>query len=189
MRKTIAVMLLTTGLAACGQQNASNHASQPTTQLDSPAPDSAPARVFAPANDAARASTGQLTVTIATRLPDAGAANADAQEVLTLHGANNFAIDGQIMSAVSPATQVQGQTLRALLSLPVEEPEVLVYRVGAETKPPSGQGLCGANATAYVVMWEPSAPGTTEMKIMGVSGGAPGAASARACPVLDYQQS
>jgi hypothetical protein len=190
MRGGIAVILLAVSLAACDQQNgASNTAQHPATQLDSPAPDSQPSRVFAPSSDAARAATGQLTVTIATRLPDAGAANADAQEVLTLHGANGLNIDGQITSAISPATQVQGQTLRALFSLPVEESDVLVYRVSAETKTSAGQGLCGANATAYVVMWEPSGPGDTQMKIMGVSGGAPGAASARSCPVLDYQQS
>jgi len=188
MRSSIALMLLMATLAACGQQNGASHGTdRPSQPLDAPAPDSQPSRVFTPASDAARSATGQLTVTIATRLPDAGAANADAQEVLTLHGANNLNIDAQILSAVSPATQVQGQTLRALFGLPVEEPEVLVYRVSAETRAQNGQGLCGANATAFVVMWEPSGPPNPVMKIMGVSGGAPGAGGARACPVLDYQ--
>jgi len=189
MRSSIATILFAVSLAACGQQNGAANGANPAPQLDSPAPDSQPARVFAPTSDAARAATGQLTISIATRLPDAGAANADAQEVMTLHGANGLNIDAHITGAVSPATQVQGQTLRALLNLPVEEPQVLVYGVNNETKPANGQGLCGASPTAFVVVWEPSAPGSSDMKIMGVSGGAPGAAGARACPVLEYQQS
>jgi hypothetical protein len=89
---------------------------------------------------------------------------------------------------VSPATQVEGQTLRALLALPVEEPQVLVYRVSSETKPESGQGLCGAGETAFVVVWEPSGPAQSALKVMGVSNGAPGAAGARACPMLEYRR-
>lgn len=183
----VAFMVLAAVLAACGQQNASKGASQ-ATQLDAPAPDTDPARNFSPTSDSARSTTGALIVTIATRLPDAGAANADAQEVLTLHGANGLNVDAQITSTASPATQVQGQTLRALLNIPVDAPEVLVYHVTAETKPAGGQGLCGADAAQYVVVWEPSDPGASAMKVMGVSGGAPGAASAHACPVLEYQR-
>jgi hypothetical protein len=187
MRSSFTFIVLAVALAACGQQNAAKGASQPA-QLDAPAPDTDPARNFSPTTDAARATTGALTVTIATRLPDAGAANADAQEVLTLHGANGLNVDAQITSTASPPTQVQVQTLLALLNIPVDAPEVLVYRVSAETKAGSGQGLCGADATQYVVVWEPSDPGATAMKVMGVSGGAPGAASAHACPVLEYQR-
>ena len=187
MRSSVVFIALAVALAACGQPNPSKAAGQ-ATQLDAPAPDTDPARNFSPASDSARTTTGALTVTIATRLPDAGAANADAQEVLTLHGANGLNVDAQITSTASPATQVQGQTLRALLNLPVEAQEVLVYRVSAETKPASGQGLCGGDATQFVVVWEPSDPGASGMKVMGVSGGAPGAASAHACPVLDYQR-
>ena len=126
---------------------------------------------------------------VATQLPDASQPNADAVEVLSLHGANGLVVEAPIASNVSPATQVGGQTLRALLSLPVEEPQVLVYRVSNETKPANGQGLCGANAAAYVVVWEPSAPGDPSLKIMGTSGGAPGAAAAHACPMLEYRRS
>ena len=187
MRSNVAFIVLAVALAACGQQNASKGASEPA-QLDSPSSDTNPARSFNPVSDSARAASGTLTVTIATRLPDAGAANADAQETLTLHGVNGFNVDAQITSTASPATQVQGQTLRALLNLPVEAQEVLVYHAGAETKPAGGQGLCGAETTQYVVVWEPSDPGATAMKVMGVSGGAPGAASAHACPVLEYQR-
>src|SRR5262249_13211597 len=153
------------------------------------APDTEPTRVFAPNNDAARTASGQLTVATATQLPGADQPNADAVEVLSLRGANGLAIEAPISSNVSPATQVGGQTLRALLSLPVEEPQVLVYRVSNESKPASGQGLCGASPTAFVVVWEPSGPGDPSLKIMGTSGGAPGAAAARACPMLEYRRS
>ena len=190
MFKRIAFSALLLTLAACGQQSSTSQASNaPHPQLDAPAPDAEPSRVFAPVNDAARTATGQLTVATATQLPDASQPNADAQEVLALTGATGLVISAPITSNTSPATQVGGQTLRALMSLPVEEPQVLVYRVATETKPASGQGLCGAGATAYVVVWEPSAPGDPSMKILGVSGGAPGAAAAHACPMLEYRRS
>ncbi len=190
MMKRFALAALVVAAAACNQQSASNTSTATqTAQLDSPAPGAEPTRVFTPSNDAARAATGQLTVATATQLPDASQPNADAVEVLSLHGANGLAIEAPIASNVSPATQVSGQTLRALLSLPVEEPQVLVYHVSRETKPPSGQGLCGANATAYVVVWEPSGPGDSSYKIMGTYGGAPGAAAAHACPMLEYRRS
>lgn len=156
------------------------------TTLDRPGPNTETARVFTPGNPAATAATGQLNYSSALRLGDA--AGAEPQEVLTLTGATGLVISAEVTATVSPATQVQGQTLRALLALPVEEPQVIVYRVTNETKPASGQGLCGADAAAYVVVWEPSAPGEAALKIMGFVGGAPGAAGARACPMLQYQR-
>ena len=183
----LAVLVLA---AACNQQSSTaSSTTTATAQLDAPAPDAEPTRSFTPANDAARAATGQLTVATATQLPDANNPNADAVEVLSLHGANGLVIEAPISANVSPATQVGGQTLRALLSLPVEEPQVLVYRVATETKPASGQGLCGATTTAFVIVWEPSSPGDASYKIMGTTGGAPGAAAAHACPMLEYRRS
>lgn len=173
-------------LAGCDRAGAPQDQSAGAPQLDTPLPESAPARAFNPVNDLARAATGDLTVTMATRLPDqAGAA---PQDVLTLRGANGLTVEGEITGVVSPATQIEGQTVRALLALPVEEPQVLVYRVASETKPESGQGLCGAGDAAFVVVWEPSGPGDGALKTMGVSGGAPGAAGARACPMLEYRR-
>jgi hypothetical protein len=189
MLKRFALAALVLTAAACNQQSSAPQSSTASTQLDAPAPDAEPTRVFAASNDAARTATGQLTVATATQLPAADQPNADAVEVLSLHGANGLVVEAPISSNVSPATMVGGQTLRALLSLPVEEPQVLVYRVANETKPASGQGLCGANPTAYVVVWEPSAPGDPSLKIMGTSGGAPGAAAAHACPMLEYRRS
>lgn len=190
MLKRFALAALVLAAAACNQQSSSNSStSTQTAQLDAPAPESEPTRVFAASNDAARTATGQLTVATATQLPAADQPNADAVEILSLRGANGLVVEAPISSNVSPATMVGGQTLRALLSLPVEEPQVLVYRVATETKPPSGQGLCGANPTAFVVVWEPSAPGDQSLKIMGTSGGAPGAAAAHPCPMLEYRRS
>jgi len=187
--KRIAMAALVLAAAACNQQSSTQSARSQPTQLDSPAPDTEPTRTFAANNDAARSATGQLTVATATQLPDANQPNADAVEILTLHGANGLVVEAPIASNVSPATQVGGQTVRALMSLPVEEPQVLVYRVSNETKPASGQGLCGANATAYVIVWEPSSPGDASYKIMGTYGGAPGAAAAHSCPMLEYRRS
>jgi hypothetical protein len=82
---------------------------------------------------------------------------------------------------------VGGQTLRALLALPVAEPQVLVYRVSNETKQ-NNAGLCGADATAFVVVWDPETPGASGYKVLGVSGGQPGAANARPCPMLEYHE-
>lgn len=187
MRTALAVLALT--LAACGPNGAPPGADQAQgPQLDSPAPESEPSRVFAPINDAARGASGDLTVSLALRLPDASEAGADAVDVLTLAGANGLRVEAQITGALSPATQVQGQTLRALLNIPVEEPQTLVYRVTNETKPEGGRGLCGAESATYVVVWEPSAPGDAGMKVLGILGGAPGAGDSRPCPMLEYRR-
>jgi len=175
-------------LAACGQPASTTEGAPATPQLEAPAPESQPARVFAPANDAARAASGGLTVSMTLRLPDAGS-NADAQEVLTLRGENNLALEAQITGAISPATQVEGQTLRALLGIAVEEPQVLVYRVTEETKAANGRGVCVAETPDFVVVWEPAGPGDPTMKVLGVIGGAPGAAGSRPCPMLEYRRS
>ena len=189
MAVRIVLIALALAVSGCGRQAAAPQAGEAGPQLDAPAPESEPSRVFAPSNDAARTATGQLTVSVALRLPDAGQAGADAQEVLTLRAANGLVVEAQITGAVSPATIVQGQTLRALLGLPVEEPQTLVYRVVGETRAAGVTGLCGAQAAAFVVVWEPSGPGEAAMKVMGLTGGAPGAADARACPMLDYRRS
>ncbi len=188
MKLRIALVALALVLVGCSRETATESAGA-APELDTPAPESEASRLFAPSNEAARAATGELTVSTSLRLPDAGQAGADAQEVLTLRGANGAAVEAQITSVVSPATQVQGQTLRALLDLPVEEPQVLVYRVTNETRSQAGQGLCGAGASAFVVVWEPSAPGEAVMKILALTGGAPGAGDARACAMLDYRRS
>ncbi|MEZ6023971.1 MAG: hypothetical protein R3C16_11280 [Hyphomonadaceae bacterium] len=188
MKLRIAMAVLALALAGCDRQAVSPEGApdEAALQLDAPAPESEPSRVFAPANDAARTATGQLIVAMSLRLPDA--AGADAQEVLTLTGEGERMVEAQITGAVSPATQVQGQTLRALLELPVEEPQVLVYRVTSNQRPDGAQGLCGAEAADYVVVWEPSGPGDPVMKLIGVMGGQPGASSARACPMLEYRR-
>lgn len=179
-------LIASLALAACDRVTAPQTASGEGPQLDAPTQESEPGRIFAASNDASRAATGDLTVTMTTRLPDSS--GAAPQDIVTLRGANGLTVDGEITGAVSPATQIEGQTIRALLALPVEEPQVLVYRVASETKPENGQGLCGAADAAFVVVWEPSGPSDGAFKAMGVSGGAPGAAGARLCPMLEYRR-
>lgn len=185
----IAFIALAFALAACDGQlpGAQQESVSEAPQLDAPGPDSEPTRVFAAQNDAARAVAPEFNVSISTRLPDN--ADGDIQEVLTLRGANGLVIEAEVTGAVSPATQVQGQTLRALLNIPVEEPQVIVYRVTNETRPPGGAGLCGQEQAAFVVVWEPSGVGEPVMKLLGLTGGQPGAANARGCAMLDYQRS
>ena len=185
MRLGVALMLLALFAAGCDRQASSPQSNSP--QLEAPGPEAEPARVFAAANDAASSATGRLTSSVALRLADASDSSSEGQEVLTLTGANGVSVEAELTAAVSPATQVQGQTLRALLDIPVEEPQVLVYRVRNETKA-SGQGICGANNPANVVVWEPAGPGEPVMKVLGLMGGAPGASDARACPMLEYRR-
>lgn len=142
-----------------------------------------PARLYAPANAAAVAAMGDLTLTTTLQLPDQ--AGGEAQEVLTLRAAKGLVVEAQLSAAVSPATEVQARTLRALLDLPVEVSQTLVYRVREETHPEGVGGLCGAEAAAAVLVWEPAAP-ASGLKIMGFSGGLPGAADARACQLLEF---
>jgi len=188
MNLRIALIALTLALAACdGQNPIAQDGASDAPQLDAPAPDSEPSRVFSAANDSARTVAPELTVSISTRLPDN--AEGDVQEVLTLRGANGLIVEATVSGAVSPATQVQGQTLRALLSIPVEEPQVLVYRISSESRPQGGGGVCGAEEAAYIVVWEPAGPGEPVMKLLGLTGGQPGAANARACAMLEYRRS
>jgi hypothetical protein len=182
----IALVALALAVAGCDRQGSTSAGGEGAPQLDAPAPENEPARVFTAANDAARAVTAELSVSVSLRLPDAS--GGDAQEVLTLRGGNGLVVQAEITGAVSPATQVGGQTLRALFNIPVEEPQVLVYRVAEEVKPEGGGGLCGAEAPAFVVVWEPAGPGEPVMKVLGLTGGQPGAANARACPMLEYRR-
>jgi hypothetical protein len=186
MRLRVALTALALILAGCNQQ-AGSDAPGAGPQLEDPAPETEPSRVFATTNDAAAATTGQLTAAMTLHLADASSDSGDSQEVLTLTGANGVIVEAELTGAVSPATQVQGQTLRALLGIPVEEPQVLVYRVRNETRP-SGRGICGADNASNVIVWEPAGPGEPVMKVLGLVGGAPGAAGARACPLLEYRR-
>lgn len=184
MMLRFAVVALALALAGCNQQTATQESASDAPQLDAPAPDSEPARVYAAANDAARAVAAELTVSVTQEFPDA--ADADIQERLSLRGGNGLNVNALVTGAISPATQVGGQTLRALLGLDVDEPQVLVYRV---TEAAGSPGLCSEGTLSHVVVWEPSAPGEASMKILGVTGGAPGAGDSRACQLLEYRRS
>jgi len=187
MRFGIALVALALAVAGCDQQATAPDDASNAPQLDTPAPETEPSRVFSATNDAARAAATELTVSMTLRLPDES--GGDAQEVLTLRSSDGLILEAEITGAISPATQVQGQTLRALLDIPVEEPQVLIYRVVNEAKGEDGRGICGAESPASVVVWEPAGPGEPVMKVLGVIGGQPGAANARPCAMLAYRRS
>lgn len=180
----VALVALALAVAGCNQQSSTEDAASGAPQLDAPAPETEPSRAFTAANDAARAVSNELTVSVTQEFPDA--ADADIQERLSLRGGNGLNVNALVTGAISPATQVGGQTLRALLGLAVEEPQVLVYRV---TEAAGTPGLCTEGAPTFVVVWEPSAPGDASIKIVGITGGAPGAGDSRACPMLEYRRS
>lgn len=179
----LAIVALALSASACQRQPAGGE--QPAA-TEAPARQGEAARVFSPANDAARAGLGDLTLTMSLHLPDQ--AGGDAQEMLTLRAVRGLVVEAQLSTAVSPATEVQGRTLRALLALPVDASQTLVYRVIEETRPEGLGGLCGAAGAVAVLVWEPSTPGETALKIMGFTGGLPGAADARACQLLEFTQ-
>lgn len=185
---TLLIMAALVGAAACNRAAPTQSSAGQGPQLEAPAPEAEPTRAFAPANPAATAASGALNVSITTRMPDAAQADqgAAAHDVLTLTGANHLVLEAESFSTVSPATQVERQTIRALMSLPVDAAQVVVYKVSSETKPESGQGVCGADSPAYVLVWEPDTPGDASLKIMGVKNAVPGAAGAQACPSLEY---
>ncbi len=184
MMLRVALVALALAVAGCNQQSSSTDAAGSGPQLDAPAPESQPSRAFAATNDAARAVSNELTVSVTQEFPDA--ADADIQERLSLTGGNALNVNALVTGAISPATQVGGQTLRALLGLAVEEPQVLVYRVAEAAGTP---GLCSGGTPTFVVVWESSAPGDASIKILGITGGAPGAGDSRACPMLEYRRS
>ncbi|HWA01793.1 MAG TPA: hypothetical protein VG841_15910 [Caulobacterales bacterium] len=188
--RTLIVFAALALAAACNRDAPQQSSAAQGPQLEAPAPEAEPARAFMPANPAATAASGALTMSITTRMPDAAEAEqgAAAHDVLMLTGANHLVLEAETYSTVSPATQVDRQTVRALMALPVDAAQLVVYKVSSETKPESGQGVCGADAPAYVLVWEPATPGDASLKIMGVTAAAPGQSGAHACPSLIYRR-
>lgn len=184
MNLRFALAIVAAAIAIAGCQRIANAPSSEKSGLSAPAEESSTARVFQPVNDVAKNQTGELTISTALRLPDQ--AGADSQEVVTMSAAKGVVVEAQLVSEVTPSTQVQGQTLRALLDLPVEEPQTLVYRISSETRPAGVSGLCGGDRAAFVIVWEPSTPGESRLKVLGFTGGQPGAADTRACTMLEY---
>jgi hypothetical protein len=158
--------------------------------LDAPSQEAESARAFAPANPAATALTGALQARFATRMPEAGdlEKGAPPQDVLNISGATGYTLDADLSGAASPAVQVENQTLRALLALPVDVSQTLIYRVVRETKTANGQGLCGADDAAFLVVWEAPETEAPALKFLGLATAAPGEPGAHACAMLEYSR-
>lgn len=181
MRRWILAAAL--ALAACGQNdNAAESAAAP--DLAAPSSETEAASRYRGANQAAQ-TLGELTITLATHLPDAASADQGQGapvERLTISGANGLVVAADLSGAAEPSVLVQGSTVRALMELDVGAAQTLVYRVTRA----EGASLCGQTPASHVVLWQPEGAGDTELKILPLAGGAPGEANARACARLDY---
>src|SRR5262249_37432417 len=155
-------------LAACDAGEDKAKSEQGAPALEAPAPEGDAARAFAPVGDAAARVSGELTVSVAQNFPDAGAANREAREMLTLSGANGYALQAELVGAAAPSTLIEGQTLRGAMGLPVEATNILIYRVLSEKKA-GAAGICGDNTAGHVLVWEPEgASGEPVLKLMGL---------------------
>ena len=154
MKFRIALIVLGAGrLPAATSRPSTREGAQEAPQLDAPAPEIEPARRFARRATTPRARRRPNShVSVSLRLPDAGrtptrrAGSADAARRATASSWKR-----QSPARSRRRRKCGGQTLRALLDIPVEEPQVLVYRVTNETKPEGVGGLCGAERADYVV--------------------------------------
>ncbi|MGE0046663.1 MAG: hypothetical protein AB7J28_03645 [Hyphomonadaceae bacterium] len=180
----IAALSFALGAAACEQQV--QRADQPEgPRMDAPTPEAEPARVFAPESENARTVTGRLTLTLTTRMPDAESAQSGPTDVLSLRTQTGLAAEATLEGTSAPSATVEGQTIRALMELPVDASQTLVYRVTEETAP-GGRRLCGERETTRLVIWEPEAPGADGLRMLALAGDAPGQAGAVACGAFAY---
>ncbi len=185
----LVLVLAACALAACDRAaDTKGGVPAEAPSLVAPTPVAEPGRTFAPSGAAASAATGELNYALALRMPDAAGGGGEAQEILTLRGANGLTIEATLASAQTPAAMVDGQTLRGLMGLPVEATQALVYKVIREAAPEGGAGLCGASPAAFLVLWEPEGPGEPILKVFAVSGAAPGERGAKPCAALDYRR-
>ncbi|MDX2238994.1 MAG: hypothetical protein NW203_15635 [Hyphomonadaceae bacterium] len=178
-----AVVAVAAALGGCEQEAAAPRADIGSggPQLEAPAPESAPARRFMPQSDAARAATGALIVTETVRI--AQSAEDRGGEVLTLRAENGLVVEARLAGAAPPSTRIGEQTLRALMELPVEASQTLLYAVSQEG---GGASLCDAGPASHIVLWESETPGDAGLRVLPFTGGAPADADAAACTLLAY---
>jgi hypothetical protein len=183
--RCVAVVLAMLSISACDRQsqtNPSDLASAP--QLDAPAPESEPARAYQPASESARATTGRLTLTVTTRMPETQ--NDRSTDVLSLSAETGLTAEAELESTLQPSASVEGQTIRALMDLPVQASQTLVYRITRQSAPRGGRSLCGEREATRLVVWEPTTPGVTALKVLALSGDAPGRPGAQLCALYSY---
>jgi hypothetical protein len=153
-------------------------------ELDMPAPEAEPARIYTPRSESARATTGKLTLTVTTRMPQGG--NERSTDVLLVRAETGLTAEAVLESTLAPSASVEGQTIRALMELPVDASQTLVYRITQQNAPQGGRGLCGEREATRLVVWEPTTPGETALKILALTGDAPGRPGAQLCAVFSY---
>lgn len=184
-RAALVACLLITCLAACdriGGSGAERAVDGP--KLDAPTLESEPARVFMPASESARVIVGRLTLTLTTRMP--GPDGAGGGEVLSLRTQTGLSAEAVLSGAIAPSTAVEGQTIRALMELPVEASQVIVYEVTESANAGGARGLCGEREMTRLVLWEPDAPGASDLRLLAVAGEAPGRPGALLCSAYTF---
>ncbi len=168
-------------LVACSPKAPAPQSAEPPAAP--PSVEGLPARDFAPDNDGAAAATGALRLALTQRLPEAPAGA--PREVVVLNGAGGYALEAELVGVAPPSIEVEGQTVRALMRLPVDVGHVLLYRVAREDKGAQA-GLCGAGVASHALIWDSEGEGgTAALRVMGLTG-APGAEDVRFCPPLSY---
>lgn len=150
-------------------------------------------RSWEAASDDARVATGGLSF-FETDYPPANNPQTGAPMGASVRTSIFTSVEGHVVTAIASgaaeaATTVLDEsrkptTISARLSVP-RDATLTLYRVldeGAAEAPK----LCGApRPTAYLVMWR--LEGGADMKLMAITGAAPGMPGAMVCTVLDYR--
>lgn len=186
VRTIFVALLAAAALGACERDAGGGAETAQAPELDAPAPDSAPSRTFAATSESARAATGRLTVTMTTRMPDAEKQESGPVDVLSLRAETGLTAEATLEGSVAPSASVEGQTIRALMNLDVSASQLMVYRIVSETAPRGGRGLCSEGEATRLVVWESPEPGEQTLKMLALSGDAPGEAGARICSAFAY---
>lgn len=193
LRETLICMCAVAMLAACKPEakSTAGEAAQPVVSAATSTTRNV--RTWEAASDDARVATGALSL-FETDYPSAnnpktGAPLGAAVTTSVFTSAEGHVVTAIASGAAEAATTVldesrQSATISGLLSVP-RDATLTLYRVldegGADVPK-----LCGATRpAAYLVMWR--LEGAADMKLMPITGAAPGMPGAIVCDVLDYR--
>jgi len=149
-------------------------------------PETEPGRTYRAASDAARSVTGRLTLTLTTRMPAPDAEQRQPIDFMSLRAETGLTAEGVLDSAVQPSVSIGDRTIRTLMDLDVRAAALPLYRLTNEATTRGGRGFCEEGEANRLVIWESQGVADQELKVLALSGDAPGQAGARACGVFTY---